>query len=152
MRAKENPRFSPAFLLIIPQKGGVLMRRILDSIFKNKMDKFFVPISMAIMAYVVFLIFGPAEDKIQLAIITPIVSVIWFFGVFGVIYFQVKNPRCPEWFLNLLEFLLFAIFGFYAVIGCVQFAASGLQTFNLGICPGFVTVSAVYWAHSKRTK
>ena len=63
------------------------------SVRKNKMDKFFVPISMAIMAYVVFLIFGPAEDKIQLAIITPIVSVIWFFGVFGVIYFQDPENR-----------------------------------------------------------
>jgi len=128
------------------------MGRILDNIFKNKMGTFFAPISMTIVAYAVFLMYGPAEDKIQLAIITPIISVVWFFGAFGVVYFQVKNPRCSERVLNLIEFLIFAIFGVYAAIGMVQFAASAFQNFNLGICLGLVTVSAVSWAHSKRTK
>lgn len=128
------------------------MRKILDSIFKNKRGTFFIPIVMAIVAYVVFLIFGSAEDKIQLAIITPIVSVIWFFGAFGVIYFQVKNSRCSERFLNIIELLMFVIFGVYAAIGMVQFAASAFQNFDFGICFGLVTVSAVSSAHSKRTK
>ena len=59
---------------------------------------------------------------------------------------------CPEWFLNLFELLAIIVFGVYAIIGAISFVVSGFQNFNIGICLGFITYSAISWAHSKRTK
>ena len=102
--------------------------------------------------YLLFVLFGIAEDKTNLMIGTPLVSVVGFFGIFLVLFVQVKNSMCPEWFLNLFELLVTIIFGVYAIIGTMSFLISGFRNFNVGICLGFVAYSAISWAHSKRTK
>ena len=128
------------------------MRKILDKMFGNRKLSFIVPIAIALLMYLLFALFGKADDKTDLMIVTPIVSIIGFFGIFLVVIIQVKNPMCPEWFLNFGE-LLFAIgFGSFAVIRIVSFVISGFQNFDIVICLGIVIYSAVSWAHSKRTK
>ena len=127
------------------------MRKLLDKMFGNKKLSFIVPIAIALLMYMLFILFGRAEDKTDLMIVTPIVSVIGFFGIFLVVFVQVKNPICPEWFLNLGE-LLFAIgLGSFAVIRIVSFVISGFQNFDIVICLGLITYSAISWVHSKRT-
>ncbi len=128
------------------------MRKILDKMFGNKRLSLIVPMAISLLMYLLFIFFGKAEDKANLMIITPIVSVICFFGVFLVTFVQVKNSMCPEWFLNLFELLATIIFGIYAIIGVVSFIISGFQNFNVGICLGFVVYSAISMAHNKRTK
>lgn len=127
------------------------MRKILDKMFLKKFS-FTIPIAIALLMYLLFLLFGMAEDKVNLMIITPIVSLVCFFGMFFVVFIQVKNSICPEWFLNLFELFATVIFGIYAIVGAIFFIASGFQNFNVGICLGFVAYSAVSWAHSKRTQ
>lgn len=128
------------------------MRKLLDKMFGNKKLSLFVPMAIALIIYLLFVFFGTAEDKTDLMIKTPIVSAFWFFGVFLVVFVQVKNSRCPEWFLNLCELMATIFFGIHAIVGAVTFFASGFQSFDLGICLGIVTYSAISWAHSKRTK
>ncbi len=128
------------------------MRKTLDKMFKNRKLSILVPIAIAALVYLLFIFFGTADDKINLMIITPIVSIICFFVVFLIVFIQVKNSMCPEWFLNLFELLVTIIFGIYTIVGVVFFIVSGFQNFNVGICLGFVTYSAISWAHSKRIK
>lgn len=127
------------------------MRKLLDKMFKNKKLSVIIPIALALTAYLLFVFFGAAKDKVNLMIVTPIVSVVGFFGVFLITLIQVKNSSCPEWFLNLFELLATVIFGIYAVVGAVSFVVSGFQSFNVGICLGFAVCGAISWAHGKRT-
>ena len=126
------------------------MRKILDKMFANKKLSLIIPMAIALLMYLLFILFGTTVDKMNLMLGTPIVSVIGFFGIFLVVFIQVKNSMCHEWFLNLLELMATIIFSIYAIIGALSFFISGFQNFNVGICLGFVSYSAISWAHSKR--
>lgn len=126
------------------------MRKILDTLFQNKKHSIGIPILIATVLYLLFIMFGMAEDKTNLIITTPIVSIVVFFGTFALVLVQIKNTLCPEWFLNLFEFLLVVIVGVYTIIGTVSFVISGFQNFTPMLCLGPVIFSAVSWAHSKR--
>ena len=126
------------------------MRKILDTLFHNKKLSIGIPILIATVLYLLFIVFGMAADKINLIITTPIVSIVVFFGVFAVVLVQVKNTLCPEWFLNLFEFLLVVIVGIFTVVQTISFVISGFQNFTPMLCLGPVIFSAVSWAHSKR--
>ena len=126
------------------------MRKILDTLFHNKKLSIGIPILIATVLYLLFVAFGMAEDKTNFIIITPIVSVVGFFGVFALVLVQVKNTLCPEWFLNLFECLVVVIVGVDSLTGTVAFIISGFQNFTPMLCLGPVMFSAVSWAHSKR--
>ena len=128
------------------------MRYLLDKLFQNKKLSILVPIALSVLFYLLFLAFGKGEEKTELLITTPIVTVITYFGVFLVLYVQVKNPMCPERFLNFFELLTVVCTALYDVIYAVRFIASGFQKFEIILCFGPVIHSAVSWAHSKRTK
>jgi len=128
------------------------MRKWLDKMFENKKLSIIVPIAIALLMYVLFILFGTADNKTNIMMAIPIVSVFAFFGVFFVVFVQVKNDSCPEWFLNICELLGAIIFGVSAVIETISFIFSGFQNFTIGICLGLVSYSAISWAHSKRTK
>lgn len=81
------------------------MRKILDKLFQNKKLSIIIPILIAFIMYLLSGFFAEAEDKIDLIITTPICCAVWFFGVFLIIFVQVKNSACPEWFLNWGRFL-----------------------------------------------
>ena len=76
------------------------MRIFLDKIFKNKKVTILVPIIISLLLYFLYALWGTGEEKNNLLIITPIISLFWYFGVFLVIYIQIKNPMCPEGFLD----------------------------------------------------
>ena len=138
--------------IIIDVRGDSMLRKLLDKMFGNKKLSFMIPMILALLIYLLFVLFGTAENKINLMIVTPIVSIICFLGVFFVVYVQVKNSMCPDWFLNLFEFLITIIFGGYAIIAVLSFIISGFQNFNVGMCIGFVAYSAISLAHNKRMK
>ena len=104
------------------------------------------------LIYLLFILFSNTDNKINSIIVLPIISAFWFFGSFLVVYIQVKNTVCPEWFLNLFEFIVTIGFGIYAISSIVQFLISGFQNLDYGLCMGLLTYSSVCWAHSKRTK
>ena len=128
------------------------MKKILDIMFKNKKLAFWLPIAFAMLVYLLFVLFGTSEDKTDLLCVTPIVTVVWLFGVFLVVLIQVKNPRCPEWFLNLVEFIAVLLFVVFGLVEAISFVLRGFQDFSPAICAGIITYSSVSWAHSKRTQ
>ena len=128
------------------------MRKILDKMFENKKLAFWIPIAVATLVYLLFLLFGTAEDKNELLISTPVGTLFWLFGSFFVVFVQVKNPRCPEWFLNFGELMAVVIFTFFGFIEAIPFVISGFQNFSPLICAGIITYSSISWAHNKRTK
>ena len=135
------------------KKGGVFVRNILDKLFENKKLAFWIPIAFAAVIYLLFVLFGTGEDKWELLIITPIVCAFWYFGVFLVVFMQVKNPMCPEGFLNFVELLFVFCFTAYSIIGALGFIFGGCQSsIALVICAAAVSYSSISWAHSKREK
>jgi len=128
------------------------MRKLFNKMFKNKKLSLIIPITIASFMYLLFVFFGTADDKTKMIIITPVISAFWFFGVCFIFFIQVKNPSCPELFLNIFEISAIIFFGIYTLIGIVSFLFSGFQNFSYGLCLGPTTYSAVSWAHNKRTK
>ena len=127
------------------------MRSILDKLFENKKLAFWIPIAFAAVAYLLFALFGVSENKGEDLIVMLIVSIGWFFGVFLITFFQVKNPMCPEKFLDFFELMATVVFVSCALANMITFFINGFQDLGV-ICPGAVTYSAVAWAHSKREK
>ena len=128
------------------------MRKILDRMFDNKKLSILIPILISTLLYLLFIILGKADDKMDIIIATPIVSVFWFFGVFFVIYVQVKNKSCPEGFLNFVEFMVAFLFGIYSLSDAISFVITGFQNFTPLTAAGLLTYASVAWAHSKRSK
>ena len=127
------------------------MRSILDKLFENKKLAFWIPIAFAAVAYLLFALFGVSENKGEDLIVMLIVSIGWFFGVFLITFFQVKNPMGPEKFLDFFELMATVVFVSCALANMITFFINGFQDLGV-ICPGAVTYSAVAWAHSKREK
>ena len=91
------------------------MRDFLDKIFNNKKVTIFIPIIISLLIYILFVIFGTGEDKSNFMFIIPIISIFWYFGVFLVVYIQIKNPLCPEKFLDFFVFIATIFFSIGAV-------------------------------------
>ena len=128
------------------------MRKILDKMFENKKLSILIPIFISTLLYLLFIIFGVAEDKMDIIIATPIAAVFWFFGAFLVVYIQVKNKRCPEVFLNIFEFVTTLFFGIYSIVDAISVVISGFQNFTPITVAGLLTYASIAWAHSKRTE
>jgi hypothetical protein len=128
------------------------MRKILDKMFQNKKLSILIPISISTLLYLLFIIFGEAEDKMNIIIVTPIASVSWLLGAFFVIYLQVINKSCPEGFLNFVEFVVTLFFGIYSIVDAISVVIGGFQTFTPLTAPGLLTYASIAWAHSKRAK
>lgn len=126
------------------------MRKLLDALFSHKKLSFIIPLLSAVVMYLLFIVFVNRPDKLRLAVMTPIVTLICFFGVLLVVFAQVKNRLCPEWFLNLVELLILVIFGLFSIVSCIWFLINPFQNYSEMLCPGMVAWSAVCWAHSKR--
>ncbi len=126
------------------------MRKILDKMFENTKLSILIPVLISSILYLLFIIFGATDDKKSIIIATPIAAVVWFFGVFLVIYIQVKNEMCPEGFLNFVELMGALIFGIGSIVDVISVVISGFQSFTPLIPAGLLTYSSIAWAHSKR--
>ena len=128
------------------------MRNILDKLFENKKLAFWLPIILATFVYLLFLLFGTSENKNELLIAIPVAAVFGLFGTFLVFFIQVKNPMCPEWFLNLFELMAVVVFTTGSFASLIYFVISGFQYFNPATCATIVIYSSISWAHNKRAK
>jgi hypothetical protein len=128
------------------------MRVFLDKIFNNKKVTIFIPIIISLLIYILFVIFGTGEDKSNFMFIIPIISIFWYFGVFLVVYIQIKNPLCPEKFLDFFVFIATIFFSIGAVFLTVSALINGMHNFNPVTIPACLTLSSLSWAHSKRNR
>jgi hypothetical protein len=105
-----------------------------------------------LLIYILFVIFGTGEDKSNFMFIIPIISIFWYFGVFLVVYIQIKNPLCPEKFLDFFVFIATIFFSIGAVFLTVSALINGMHNFNTVTIPACLTLSSLSWAHSKRNR
>ena len=127
------------------------MKRVLDKMYQNKKITIFMPIIISIILYLLFVLFGSCDEKNSLIIIAPIISIIWYFGSFLVIYVQVKNPMCPKRFLDFFEIISSFIFIIAAIVSIVSIFVSGMKDFTPLTTASCLTCSSISWAHSKRS-
>lgn len=66
--------------------------------FCNRKWCILIPILIAMLIYLLFVLFANTDNKINSIIALLIISALWFFGSFLVVYIQVKNTMCSEWF------------------------------------------------------
>ena len=126
-----------------------MMREFLDKIFNNRKATIFIPIIIALLIYILLILFSTGEERNIYAIIVPIISVFCYFGVFFVIYIQIKNPLCPQKFLDFFEVLATIVFSIAAVLFTILGLINDVQNlvFVILACLAFSSLS---WVHSKR--
>lgn len=128
------------------------MRKLLDKMFANTKLSVLIPFAIATADILLFAIFGTSEEKLFDIATSIIACAFWFFGCFLVFFIQVKNPICPEKYLNFCELFATFFFGVFSVIQSISFLVGGFQNYSPIVCVGIVTYGAIAWAHSKRVK
>ena len=128
-----------------------MMREFLDRIY-NKKATTFIPIIISLLIYILFVFLGTGDEKRNFMFIIPIISIVWYFGVFLVVYIQIKNPLCPEKFLDFFEFVATIFFSIGAVALTIFALINGMQNFNPVTIPAYLTLSSLSWAHSIRNR
>lgn len=126
------------------------MRNLLDRLFSNRKAAIIVPIITAAVMYLLFVLFGQVEDKINWIWMIPIFSAICYGSGYFVLWIQLKNPFCSDWFLDLAELLCLAVFGLGAVSFMLRFLVNMATGFVPMLCPAILTWSAVALVDGKR--
>ena len=126
------------------------MRSILDRLYYHSKLSVIIPWITVAILYLLFVFFGTAEDKTNILIMTPFVTAFWFFGVFLLIFFQIRVTSAPGWFLDLVSLAATIVFVFYGIIRAIAFFVGGFETLDIFSCAGIITYASVAWAHSKR--
>lgn len=126
------------------------MRKILDFLFKRKVLSAVVPLLCAALVYLVFILFGEGTDKLQVIGIVPVVCSFIFGGMFLILYIQVKNPLCPDAFLDFGELFFLTFFSLVTIPNIVMFFINVKEGFTVSSLFGFIIWSAVSVVHNKR--
>ena len=125
------------------------IRRVLDVLHGSKWARI-IPVLTALAMYALFLIFGGPEQKLVLAIAAPLMSSIWYGGVYFILYMQVKNPMCSSKALDLFMLIPTVLFGLSSISLLLTFLTNLQYGFTMGLMLTLVTWSAISLAHSKR--
>ena len=126
-----------------------MMREFLDKIFNNRKATIFIPIIIALLIYILLILFSTGEERNTYAIMVPFISVFCYFGVFFVIYIQIKNPLCPKKFLDFFEVLATIVSSIAAVLFTISGLINDIQDLVFVILACLV-FSSLSWVHSKR--
>ena len=127
------------------------LRHVLDKLHGSKWARI-IPILTAVVMYILFLIFGAPEQKLFLAIAAPVMSAIWYAGVYFILYFQFKNPMCSSKVLDLFMLLPTLMFGLSAFSLLITFLSDLQYGFTIGLMLTLVTWSAISLVYSKRSE
>ena len=128
-----------------------LPRRILTAIHASPLARI-LPLPTALAAYLLFLLMGLGEQKLVLAVITPVVCAVVYFLFSGVILRLLQNPRYtgktdPE----LIFLLLTAVFALAALALLVQFLTDMAYGFTAGMPVSLTIWHAISAAYRKHT-
>ena len=125
------------------------IRRVLDVLHGSKWARI-IPVLTALAMYVLFLIYGGPEQKLVLVIAAPLMSAIWYAGVYFVLYMQVKNPMCSGKVLDLFMLIPTVLFGLSSISLLMNFLTDLQYGFTMGLMLTLVTWSAISLVHSRR--
>lgn len=126
------------------------MRSLLDRLFFNYRMAIVSPLIAAAAFYLLFVLFGQAEDKITWIWLIPVLSAFWYGGAYLVFWIQVKNPLCSDSFLDFFELLCFAMFGLGSASMALRFIFNVTTGFVPTLCPGILTLSVIALVDKRR--
>ncbi|MBO5231670.1 MAG: hypothetical protein J6B88_03505 [Clostridia bacterium] len=118
----------------------------------NKKLSVIIPIVSAGIMYILYLIFGVAENKINMLLITPIVSLLAFWGVFLILFIIFKSSLPSAKYKTFIKYFFLICFVFYALFSGVSFIMNVKSGFSPIICICMVSCGAVAFAHKKTQK
>ena len=128
------------------------LRQFLDTVFAY--SKIWLPIvwGIALLCFVIYLICGAPEEKLSLAIATPLASAMEYGITRLMFWLHGKNPMAPSKSIDIAE----VFFLFVMVIAYLQSALLFVTDIPNGFSPLFF-VSCTMWlalaqSHAKRTK
>ena len=124
------------------------MKRILDKMFENKKLSLTVSLAAALLMYLLFILFGTADDKGDYMIAMPIISVICFAGVY--VCMRIQTVISCVWLWNFFELFAAVVLPIYSAAYCIAYIADGFQGFNPSCILGFVAYGAIALAHNGR--
>lgn len=126
------------------------MRSILDRLFTNCRVAIIAPLVTAVVMYLLFVLFGQVENKLNWVLMVPVGSVIWYGALYFALRILVKFPSCPAWLLDILELAALAVYGYGAVSLGVQFLMNMALNFEPSFCTSIISWSAIALFHGKR--
>ena len=128
------------------------MRNLLDRIFSNRRVSVVAPMIAAAVFYLLFVLFGQIDDKLNWMWLIPFISALWYGGVYFVFWIQMRNPLCPDGFLDFFELACFAAFGIASVFFAFRFFVNMAGGFAPTLCPAIITLSVVALVDKKRNE
>ena len=118
-------------------------RRILNAIHGSKLSQL-IPLELAICAYALYLFTGAPEQKLVLAIATPVVCLIVYFLLSGVILRLLISPRyVAKANPDLIFLLMTVVFALAALALLIQFLTDLQYGFTAGLPLSLTVWSAV---------
>ena len=130
------------------RKSG--LRRALDRVFGSKVTLYAL-IGVALGSWLLYLLTGGWQADRELALLTPLTMVIGGGGGFLVFYLQVRNPMCPDRFLDWAELLMLSVFGLETLMLLLTFFANMPEGFSFTISAAPASILGVALAHRRRS-
>lgn len=125
-------------------------RRILNAIHSSTLSQL-IPLGVALCAYVLYLLAGADEQKLVLAIATPVVCLIVYFLFSGMVLRILQNPRyVGKADPDLLFLLMTVVFTLAALALLMQFLTNVQYGFTAALPVSLVIWSAVSRVCHKR--
>ena len=129
----------------------MLLRRILDSVFKRKLLSLTLPlITSAAVLVLVLLSAKPENDIFILTCASVAICAVWYFALYGLLVGISRIKSCPEWYLDSLMLMLLAATGASALYQLVGYFVDTSKPLSFAVCMCISAWSAVSLAHNKR--
>ena len=134
------------------EKKKSKLRGFLDKVFDYPYIKIAAVAGIALVCFLLFVLFGESEQKSQMLLSVAVVTPIVFFGVCMVIWIQIKNPMCPSGFLDFVELMFLVVM----IIGLITQTISFIIDIRHGYTVSQSMISSALcgltFIHSKRTR
>lgn len=125
-------------------------RRILNTIHGSKLAQL-IPLGIALCAYVLFLLTGAPEQKLVLAVATPVMCLIVYILFSKVVLRILQDPRyVGKTAPDLIFLLMTVVFALAALALLVQFLTALQYGFTIALPLSLIIWSAVSQACHKR--
>ena len=128
------------------------LRRILNTIHRNPLAQW-LPLGIALCTYALYLLMGSTEQKLVLAVSTPVVCLIVYALFSSVVLRILRNPHyIGKTDPDIIFLLMTAVFALAALALLMQFLTDMQYGFTVGLPLSLVIWSAVSRTCAKRAE
>ena len=131
-------------------KGNGKIARILDLLLTRNKVPFWLPIAVAVIVYVLFLLYGQNPDKDTLILEGPVFALVWCGGIFLVLGIQLINPYYSAKAMDLCELFFVLMMYASAIITALSLFFDVRQGFGDSTLGAILQLSVLSAIHSLR--